>query len=170
MQMGMRMGSLMIGVLAVTLAAVPVRAEDQPVTVPIKRLSLETAKAIAEATIAECRKQGVQIAVTVIDRGGHPQVVLRDVLAPDLTLGVSRDKAYTALSFAVPTSQLGARVDTPLGRRDGLMMLAGGLPIRAAGDLMGAVGVSGAPDGAVDEACAQAGIDAVQADLEMSGF
>jgi uncharacterized protein GlcG (DUF336 family) len=140
------------------------------VVVSIKRLSLETAKTIAEATLAECRKQGVQIAVTVIDRGGHPQVVLRDVLAPDLTLGVSRDKAYTALSFAVPTSQLSAFVDTPLGRREGLMILAGGLPISAAGELMGAVGVSGAFESAIDEACAQAGIDAVKADLEMSGL
>ena len=66
-----------------------IAAEDQPTVVDIKRMSLDVALRIAQATIDQCRKEGVQIAVTVVDRGGHPQVVLRDVLAQDLTQRIS---------------------------------------------------------------------------------
>ena len=59
---------------------------DEAMTVDIKRLKLETALRIAQAAIAQCRKEGVQIGVTVVDRGGHPQVMLRDVLAMDITV------------------------------------------------------------------------------------
>ena len=48
------------------------------------------------------------------------------------------------------------------------MMSAGGVPINAGGSILGAIGVSGAPSGEVDEACAQAGIDAISDDLEMA--
>ena len=71
----------------------------QPVLVDIKRMSLDTALKLAQASIQACRKEGVQVAVTVVDRGGHPQVVLRDVLAQDLTLEISKQKAYTAMTF-----------------------------------------------------------------------
>lgn len=144
-------------------------AEDALV-VPIKRLSMEMALQIAQGAIEQCRKEGVQVGVTVMDRGGHPQVVLRDVLAMDLTLTISRQKAYTAMSFNSPTSALENRFKTPfsVGKIDGLVMSAGGLPINAAGTILGGVGVSGAPSGETDEKCAKAGIDAVLADLEMA--
>lgn len=140
--------------------------------VDIKRLSLEMATRIAQATIAECRKAGVQVAVTVVDRGGHPQVVMRDVLAMDLTLKISKMKAYTAMSFNATTSSLGARFTEPysVGKVNTLMFAAGGVPIQAAGTIVGGVGVSGAPSGETDEACAQAGVKAVQDDLEMAGM
>lgn len=144
-------------------------AEDPPI-VPIKRLSMEMALQIAQGAIAQCRKEGVQVGVTVVDRGGHAQVVLRDVLAMDLTLTISKQKAYTAMSFNSPTSALENRFKTPfaVGKIDGLVMSAGGLPINAAGTILGGVGVSGAPSGETDEKCAKAGIDAVLADLEMA--
>lgn len=144
-------------------------AED-PLIVPIKRLSMEMALQIAQGAIEQCRKEGVQIAVTVVDRGGHAQVVLRDVLAMDLTLTISKQKAYTAMSFNSPTSALEKRFTAPfsVGKIDGLVMSAGGLPINAAGTILGGVGVSGAPSGETDEKCAKAGIDAVIADLEMA--
>ncbi|WP_455199306.1 GlcG/HbpS family heme-binding protein, partial [Kaarinaea lacus] len=84
-------------------------AEDQPAMVDIKRMSLDMALTAAKATIDACRKEGVQIAVTIIDRGGHPQAVLRDVLAMDLTLPISHQKAYTAMSFNTATSGLEGR-------------------------------------------------------------
>jgi uncharacterized protein GlcG (DUF336 family) len=146
-------------------------ADDSPL-ISIKRLSMETALQIAQAAIAQCRKEGVQIAVTVIDRGGHPQVVLRDVLAMDLTLTVSRQKAYSALSFNSATSGLEKRFTTmyAVPKIDGLVMSAGGVPITAGGSILGAVGVSGAPSGKTDEKCAKAGVEAVSADLEMADF
>jgi len=149
-------------------------ADKEPVLVNIKRMSLETALRVAQAAIKQCRKEGVQIGVTVLDRGGHPQVVLRDVLAPDLTLTISREKAYTALSFNAATSTMEKqqRFTTPfsVGKVPGLVFSAGGVPITAGGSLVGAVGVSGAPSGDTDEKCARAGVDAVSADLEMSAF
>jgi uncharacterized protein GlcG (DUF336 family) len=132
------------------------------------RLSLETALKIAQATIAACQAEGVQIAVTVVDRSGHPQVILRDSRAMDLTLAVSQRKAYTALSFNMPLSEMGGRFDGAYAvpKLDALVVSAGGLPVRAAGILVGAVGVSGAPSGEQDERCAAAGIEAVQEDLD----
>lgn len=160
----------MAALVALGLAA-PVHAQEpQPVIVPIKRLSMDTALRIAKATVDACRKEGVQVAVTVVDRGGHPQAVLRDVLAPDLTLTISRQKAYTAMSFNMATSDMVGRFKDPFSvpKVDGVVVSAGGLPIQAGGTILGGVGVSGAPSGETDEKCAQAGIDEVIMDLQMA--
>ena len=156
-------------VCCMMLLSGPAQSED-PAIVSIKRLSMEMALQIAKGAIEQCRKEGVQIAVTVVDRGGHAQAVLRDVLAMDLTLTISQQKAYTAMSFNSPTSELGNRFKAPfsVGKIDGLVMSAGGLPINVAGAILGGVGVSGAPTGETDEKCAKAGIDAVLAELEMA--
>lgn len=152
---------------------VSMAAEDeQPLMVEIKRLSLESALTIARGAIEQCRKEGVQVAVTVVDRGGHPQVVLRDVLAMDLTITISRQKAYTAMSFNTPTSELAKRFTAPvsIAKVDNVLPAAGGLPIQAGGTILGGVGVSGAPSGETDEKCAKAGVDAILGELEMAGM
>jgi uncharacterized protein GlcG (DUF336 family) len=161
--------SSLVAAAAMLSLASTAYAEDPPI-VSIKRLSMEMALKIAQGAIEQCRKEGVQVGVTVVDRGGHPQVVLRDVLAMDLTLTISKQKAYTAMSFNSATSALENRFKTPfaVGKIDGLVMSAGGLPINAAGTILGGVGVSGAPSGETDEKCAKAGIDSVIADLEMA--
>jgi len=158
--------SFLLGVSMVT----SVLAEDM--TVDIKRLKMETALKIAQAAIAQCRKEGVQIAVTVIDRGGHEQVVLRDVLAMDITIPISKQKAHTAMAFNSPTSQLEGRFkgSYSVPKLDTLVISAGGVPINVGGNIMGGIGVSGAPSGETDEKCAAAGLKAVQADLEMEGM
>lgn len=145
-------------------------ADQQPVVVDIKRMSLDTALRIAKATIDQCRKEGVQVAVTVVDRGGHPQVVLRDVLAQDLTLRISQMKAYTAMSFNMATSAMEGRFTSPfsIGKVEGIVVSAGGIPVTASGNIIGGVGVSGAPSGETDEKCAKAGVAAVADDLEMA--
>ena len=145
----------------------PVFAEDAMV-IQVKRMSMETAAAIAKAAVGACREKGIQIGVTVVDRDGIPQAVLRDTIAAKLTLTISEGKAYTAAMFNAATSDLGDRANTPVGRVPGLVMSPGGIPIQVGGSLLGAVGVSGAPSGETDHECAQAGIDAVQTDLEMS--
>jgi len=147
----------------------PAYAEEQSMTLNIKRLTMETALRIAQAAIAQCRKEGVQIAVTVVDRGGHAQVVLRDVLAMDITLPISKQKAHSAMAFNTPLSQLDDRFTKPfqVPKLDGLIISAGGIPINVGGSIMGGIGVSGAPSGKTDEKCAVAGLEAVQADLEM---
>ena len=146
----------------------PVFADEEPMFVSTKRMTLATAMKVAQGAIAECTKQGIQIGVTVVDREGIVQVALRDTIAAQITVPISKGKAYTAANFNAATSALGDRANGPIGRAPGIIMAAGGLPIQVGGSLLGAVGVSGAPSGETDEACAQAGVDAVSDDLEMS--
>ncbi|MDH5600637.1 MAG: heme-binding protein [Gammaproteobacteria bacterium] len=144
-------------------------AADESMTVSIKRMKMETALRIAQAAIKACRKEGVQIAVTVVDRSGQTQVVLRDVLAMDITLPISKQKAHTAMAFNSALSAIENRFTKPhqVPKIDGLVMSAGGIPINIGGSILGGIGVSGAPSGEVDEKCATAGLDAVRDDLEM---
>ena len=152
------------------LLALPAGAAENIVTVPIERLSLDYALRVAQAAIAECRDEGVSVSVAVIDRGGHVQAHLRDTLAMPLSLTIAAQKAYAALNFNAPTSQLEGRFTAPFspGKVEGIVLSAGGVPINAAGVIIGGVGVSGAPSGAIDERCAQAGVDAIIEDLEMA--
>ncbi len=161
-----------IAPLCATLVAAPAVAADTPIIVKIPRLTVEASEKIARATLEACRKDGIQIGVTVVDRSGDPMVVLRDTLAPRITLEISRQKAVTAVNFNATTSSMESRFTQPfsVGKVDGLVFSAGGVPIEAAGNIVGAVGVSGAPTGAKDEACANAGIRAVQFELESASL
>ena len=160
--------------IAITLASLVlagtglnVQAEDAQLAVTVKRLSLESAQRVAQATIKECRKQGYQVSVTVVDRNGIPQVLLRDTLGPPVSVSISEDKAYTSANFMAPSGGLERLKGSPLFNRDGLAMIAGGVLIEAGGQVYGAVGVSGAPGGEIDESCAKAGVAAISEDLEM---
>lgn len=158
---------LTAALVAASLAS-PVLAED-PMVVQVKRLSLDTAVKIAQATIEACREKGIQIGVTVVDREGTVQVTLRDTIAAPITVPISEMKAKTAVNFNAATSALKERADTPIGRIDGLVMSAGGVPVLLGGSsLVAGVGVSGAPAGETDEECALAGVARVQEDLDMA--
>jgi uncharacterized protein GlcG (DUF336 family) len=161
-----KMWIVLAGIVA--MATSPVQADEGPMMVSTKRLTLPVAVKIAQAAVAECTKQGIQIGVTVVDREGIVQVTLRDTIAAQITVPISKGKAYTAANFNAATSALGDRANGPIGRAPGIIMSAGGVPIQVGGSLIGAVGVSGAPSGEVDEQCAQAGVDAVMDELEMS--
>lgn len=147
-------------------------ADNNPVMVNIKRLSLDTALKIAKTAIDSCRKAGFQVAVTVVDRGGNTQVVLQDTLAPNVTLRISYQKAYTAMSFNAATSTITGLFKKPfsVGKVQDVLLHPGGVPVTAGGSVLGGVGVSGAPDGHDDEKCAKAGVAAVSDDLEMSAM
>lgn len=153
--------------LLMVLIAPASYADEDNLSVTLNRLTLETVSKIANGAIAACRKEGIQISVTVVDRDGTVQIILRDTIAAPISLKISRQKAFTAANFNVPTSALGDRANSPIGRVEPLLMSAGGIPIQAGGQLLGAIGVSGAPSGVMDEACAQAGLDLVIDDLEM---
>ena len=157
------LATLMLSLTATSFAA------DEGMTVSVKRMKMETALRIAQAAIKACRKEGVQIAVTVVDRNGHVQVVLRDVLAMDITLPISKQKAHTAMAFNAALSTMEDRFTKPFAvpKIDGLVMSAGGIPVNIGGSILGGIGVSGAPSGEIDEKCATAGLDAVRDDLEM---
>ena len=162
------MNRLTVPLLVSSLVMVAPAVAEDAMLIQVKRMSMETAVAIAQATVAACREQGIQVGVTVVDRDGIPQAVMRDTIAPTITLPISEGKAYAAVMFNVPTSELAARANTPIGRVPGVVMSAGGLPIQVGGSLVGGVGVSGAPSGETDQACAAAGVEAVQTDLEMA--
>lgn len=151
------------------VAATPVLADDSIVT--YKSISPDLAFKIAQAALKRCRDDGSQVAVVVMDRFGQTLVLLRDRYAGLPAPTTASSKAYTSLSFKLSTSAfvqaIAAKQLSPeLGRLPNIVMMAGGLPIEAAGALVGAVGVSGAPGGDKDEACAQAGLDSVQDKLD----
>jgi len=143
-------------------------ADEESPYIHIKRMTMETANAIALAAVLECRKRGVQVTATVADKNGTTQAVVRDTLAPPVSITVSRLKAYTAANFSIATSGLERQASSSLANVPGLMMGAGGVLVEAGGTIYGAVGVSGAPSGETDEACAKAGVAVVIDDLEMA--
>lgn len=134
-------------------------------------LTPETALLAARAALESCRKQGFQVAVAVVDRAGLPQVVLRDRFAGAHTPEVATNKAWTAASFRTSTLALSAETQPgrPMSGMRSLprfMAVGGGLRIEGKGTAFGAIGVSGAPGGEADEACAQAGIQAISNAIE----
>ena len=161
---------LILSASAAILGSASTVCADEQVLLPVQRLHVDMAVKAAQAAIGACRKQGLNIAVTILDRGGHDQVVLRDTMAMPITVPISRQKAYAAMNFNMPTSELEGRFTKPYGppKIDGLITSAGGLPITAGGAIVGGIGVSGAPSGKTDQSCAQAGLDAISTDLEMA--
>lgn len=135
--------------------------------VAFKILTPETALTMAQAALENCREGGYQIAVSVVDRFGVEQVFLRDRFAGLHTNETAFRKAWTAVSFRTNTSEMGALTmgDQALsGLRfiSNVATVGGGVPVLSAGELVAGIGISGAPGGDLDEACAMAGIEAIQ--------
>jgi uncharacterized protein GlcG (DUF336 family) len=162
-------GAAALAALA-ALSAPPAVAADALVTV--RQLAPETATRAAQAALLHCRGRGYSVGVAVVDRSGVAQVFLRDRFGGAHTVDAALNKAWTAASFRMSTTELAA--ETQAGRPMSAIRqiarvaaLGGGLPIEAAGAVVGAIGVSGAPGGDADEDCAKAGIRAIQADIEL---
>ena len=160
----------LIAVAAMWLAAVvPARAAEGVIT--YKSLNPDTALELARTALQQCRKDGYQVAVVVLDRFGQPLVELRDRYTPVGALDIARGKAWTAVTYTRDTSEFVKAIkDGTLGaglaNLPGVTPLVGGLIIEAGGSLLGGVGVAGASGGDKDEACAKAGLAAVQDKLE----
>lgn len=164
------MKKLMVALLLASGLAGTAKA-DEEVLVSFKMMTPETALTLAQAALQDCRDRGYQVAVAVVDRSGIVQVILRDRYAGVHTVETARRKAWTAVTFRTDTavmaenSQAGKEAS---GVRfvDNAMMIGGGMVVRAAGAIVGGVGVSGAPGGPADDECANAGIEAIQGDLD----
>jgi uncharacterized protein GlcG (DUF336 family) len=161
--------SLIAGLTSLLLA--PGSASAQEPLIAYKSMSPEIALDLARAALADCRQRGYQVAVAVVDRFGITQVVLRDRFAGPHTPATAAGKAWTAVSFRTNTSELVALTQPGMpqaGLRElpGAVILGGGMMVQAAGSLVGAIGVSGAPGGDADDACAKAGISAIQDKLD----
>ena len=156
--------------LAAALAPV-LAAAAEPATYTVRQLTTESALKAAQAALASCRGSGYQVAVSVVDRAGLIQAQLRDRFAGPHTIEVSANKAWTAASTRTSTAEIQrltrpGEALAPLRNVPRITALAGGIPIEAGGSVLGAIGVSGAPGGQADEACAKAGIAAIAEDLE----
>ncbi len=149
--------------------SIPVRAQEPLVT--YKSLSPELALNLARAALADCQRRGYQVAVAVVDRFGVTQVMLRDRFAGPHTPATASGKAWTAASFRTNTTELHA-ISQPgmmqAGMRNlpGAVIIGGGMIVESSGSLVGAIGVSGAPGGDADDACAKAGIEAIRDKLD----
>jgi len=144
---------------AAVALATSARAASGPIVV--HDLSLDMAKAAAEATLAECRSKGFRTAATVVDRAGQVIVAMRDELATPQMAEMSRRKAYTARMFRRSTLDwVKAMHDDPSlsPQRDlpDVLALAGGVPIKLGEETIGAVASSGSNQ-PQDDACAHAG-------------
>src|SRR5215210_7284120 len=133
-----------------------------------KNISAPMALTIAQTAMETCQQQGYRVSVTVVDRAGEVKVAVRGDGANPHTPENSRRKAYTAKTIRASSADFAKRVNDPANMTaraqatlPGFIALAGALPIKVGDDVIGAVGVSGAPGGERDEACAQAGIDKV---------
>lgn len=155
----------------VVATALPAVAEEAKPLMTSRSLTPETALEVARATLEACRKEGFQVAVAVVDRSGLAQVMLRDRFAGPHTPETATRKAWTAISFRTDTTTM--TEETQAGKEasgvrhvPGTAMIGGGVMIQAGGELVGAIGVSGAPGGKQDDACARKGIAKIQEKLD----
>lgn len=137
----------------------------------VKTISMELAKDIAVESVKACRKKGYQVSAVVVDRNGLIQVALRDDLASRFTLQIAEEKANSVILSGQNSGAFRrARGDIrqELNHMDDLIIMQGALSIEIAGSRIGAIGVSGAPGGDKDEACAQQALDTLSERLEFA--
>lgn len=160
---------MVAGLISACASAIPFAAAED--LLPARLMTLDLAVDIARGSIEACRKDGYQVSVVVVDRGGRTMVLMRDVFSNQYFTELASGKANAVVLSGTSTSELKRnRSDmiNELNQLQGVMVLQGGLPVQVAGSMIGAVGVSGAPGGDLDEACAQKGIDAVQERLDFA--
>lgn len=164
---------LLTAAAVLSLSAFPLSkaADAQEATVSFEVMKLETAQRVAQAALDTCRGAGFQVAVSVVDRFGNPQVLLRDRFAGTHTHDTAYRKAWTAVSFRTDTVEL-AKLTAAGTDFSGIRFVTNALAVGGGvsvldgeGSIVGGIGISGAPSGADDHMCAQAGIEAVADDL-----
>jgi uncharacterized protein GlcG (DUF336 family) len=135
-----------------------------------KDISLAMATTMAMTAIETCKGQGYSVSVHVVGREGQVILGLRNELAGPATFENSMKKAYTARTFRTPSGKFadGVKGNPSAGALflTNIVPAQGALPILVGDDVIGAIGVSGAPGGDKDEACAKTGIEKVSADLK----
>ena len=155
---------------ALALSLVAIGANAQAVRSE-KNMSLELANQIAAATVAACTAGGYNVTATVVDRAGSVRAVQRADNAGPHTLGASQQKAFTSASAKNTTLAMMENTQknpaaATLVHIPGLLLVGGGVPVKVGNEVIGAVGVGGAPGGHLDEKCALDGIAKVQDQLK----
>jgi uncharacterized protein GlcG (DUF336 family) len=153
------LSAIVLSFIAATASAQAVRTE--------KNMSLDLANQIATATVAACTASGYAVTATVVDRVGTVRAVQRADNAGPHTLGASQQKAFTSASAKNTTLAMMENAQknpaaATLVYIPGFLLVGGGVPVKVGNEVIGAVGVGGAPGGNFDEQCAMAGIDKVK--------
>ena len=153
-----------VALLVLTLGAGSGGATNLPVE---KVLPLSLATEAAQGALAACQSKGFHISVAVTDQSGRVRVLLRDDQAGPHTLDSSMKKAYTATSLGLSTgvlTKIVAAHPDAAGLKDmneKILIMQGGLPVKAGAEVIGGIGVGGTPGGDTDEACARAGLEKI---------
>jgi uncharacterized protein GlcG (DUF336 family) len=153
------------------LLCLPLQTASANDILTVKTIGLELARDIASESIIACRKMGYQVSAVVVDRSGIIRAALRDDLAARFTLELAEDKANSVVLANTSSGELRKNRDNirhELNEIDGILLLQGGIAINAAGSRLGAVGVSGAPGGDIDEACAIQALEKFEDRLEFA--
>lgn len=163
---------IMISACVFGLFPVFVAAEELPREAVLPASLAATA---AKAAVDQCAKDGYRVSAAVVDRAGILRAFLRADGAGPHTVESSEKKAYTAASMRGPTGNVAELIaKTPAlqglqNMNDRILFLAGGLPIEITSEVIGGIGVGGAPGGHLDAACAQAGLDSIGAAPKLPG-
>jgi len=163
-------GLLAAGLMAAGWLGAAYAADDLP-----KESVLPAALAgkAVQAALDVCKKDGYRVSASVVDRAGVLRAMLRADGAGPHTVDSSRKKAYTAASLRRATTELAEMIAKQPALQalremnENILMVGGGLPIEIAGEVIGAIGVGGAPGTHLDDACAEAGLDAIGAASKM---
>jgi len=135
-----------------------------------KNVSMKMALMIIEGTLEQCAKDGYRVSVVVVDKAGNVAASLRGDGTNPHTLEFARLKAYTSRTRGQTSLEFKNLTDKPenayLKQIPNVVAVGGGAPIKVGNEVIGAVGVSGAPGGEKDEVCANAGIAKVAASLQ----
>ncbi|MEU1329947.1 heme-binding protein [Streptomyces sp. NPDC005865] len=147
---------------AATKAAVTADAGNKNLT-QSTHLTVAAATKAAQATLDAAKKENQRVSVAVVDRNGNTVVTLRGDGAGPQSYESAEKKAYTAVSWNAPTSELAGRLEKTPNLKDipGTLFLAGGAPVTAKGAPVAGIGVAGAPSGDLDEKFAKAGVAAL---------
>ncbi|PAY04259.1 MULTISPECIES: GlcG/HbpS family heme-binding protein [Bradyrhizobium] len=155
----MRRVSLSLFQSITILAATPALAQAPLVE---KNVSMAMSLAIMQAAIDQCTKDGYKVSVVIVDKGGNVAASVRGDGTGPHTMEFARMKAYTARTRSQTSLATMKQMEDPanafLKQIPNVVGVGGGVPIKAGSEVIGAVGVSGAPGGEKDEVCANAGI------------
>jgi uncharacterized protein GlcG (DUF336 family) len=160
------MSRLLLAIPSACLIAAPASAE----LLARKDLSAAIAVTMAQTAMETCKTNGYAVSATIVGRTGEVIVQVRGDNTGPHTVENSFKKAYTSRTFRSPSGALAKRLKDdpllPLIHLTNVVAAQGALPIKVGEDVIGAIGISGAPGGEKDEVCAQAAIDKVAGELK----
>jgi uncharacterized protein GlcG (DUF336 family) len=163
----MRLSSLAVLASASVLVAGPAFAQAPQVE---KNVSMALSMAVMQGALDQCTKDGYKVSVVIVDKGGNVAASVRGDGTGPHTMEFARMKAYTARTRNQTSLQTMKLLEDPanafIRQIPNVVGVGGGVPIRVGNEVIGAVGVSGAPGGEKDEVCANAGIAKVEAALK----